>query len=256
MSQSHGRGTQIRELLHQIRGVIGVHVKEGPAGIEAIDIRVSDPDSIHRITRDVESALMSGLDLELDHRLIRVAYDGNGPFPPGNGRTGARPEPEFHPFSLPHERLPAQSLHSGRGELGRSGRDPQARRVRLLGVRSAPDGARWVEITVELEAWGEAFSAKIRDADTARGRILAVGRATLQALSGTIDDDAAFVLEGLDEVTICDSRALLAVLSARTGHERPVFHGIALISGDPLETAARAVLDALNRFWAARGRAV
>ena len=254
MSPSHGKAAQIRELLQQIRGVIGVDVDEGPDGIEAIDIRVSDPESIRRITRDVESALMSGLGLAVDHRLIRIAYAANGPTPI-NGREAPRPEP-FDPFPFSSGRLPAQTLQYGTARSPRAGRQPESRRIRLLGVRSAPDGGRWVEITVELESRGEAFSAKLRDADTPRGRVLAVGRATLQALAGMIDEDAAaFVLEGLDEVTICGATAFLAVLSARIGQERPVFHGSALIQGDPLEAAARAVLDALNRFWVARGRA-
>ncbi|MBA3572444.1 MAG: hypothetical protein H0W34_10830, partial [Pyrinomonadaceae bacterium] len=81
------------------------------------------------------------------------------------------------------------------------------------------------------------------------------GRATLQALAGTFDEDAAFVLEGIEEIAVSDAQGLLAVLSARVGRERPVFHGSVILQGDPLEAAARAVLDALNRFQAARGRA-
>lgn len=242
MPDSQAQASQVRELLRQIQGVVAVDIEEGPRGeICAIEIRVDDPGAAGRVTRDVESALMSGLDLTIDHRVIRVSPNGSGPR--RNGREASVLE-EF----------PAHSLHVF-GLVGQSEREPQARRVRLRGVRCAPDGERYVEITVEVESQGETYAGRIRDADIPRGRLLAAGRATLQAVAGTFEEETTLVLEGIEEFAVCGDRALLAVVSARVGRDRPVFHGAALLQGDPLEAAARAVLDALNRFQTARGGA-
>lgn len=242
MPDSQAKGTQVRELLCQIHGVVAVDIEEGPRGeIRAIDIRVDDPAAAGRVTRDVESALMSGLDLTIDHRIIHVNPNGSGT------RRNGRDAPVLEEF-------PAHSLQVFR-LVGQSEREPEARRIRLRGVRCAPDGDRYVEITVEIESRGETYAGRIRDADIARGRLLAAGRATLQAVAGTFGEDTTLVLEGIEEFAVCGDRALLAVVSARVGRDRPVFHGAALLQGDPLEAAARAVLDALNRFQAAQGGA-
>jgi hypothetical protein len=115
-----------------------------------------------------------------------------------------------------------------------------------------PDGELYVEITVELQIRGETYAGQIRDADTPRGRLLAAARATLRALAPTLEGEAAFVLEGLEEFTVQDTAGILAILGARSGHHRSYFHGSAIIRQDPVEAAVRAVLDALNRLWAGR----
>ena len=48
-----------------------------------------------------------------------------------------------------------------------------------------------------------------------------------------------------------DEDGLLAVLTVLQGRERRRFHGAALEHADPESSAARAVLDGLNRYWAA-----
>ncbi|CAN5191253.1 hypothetical protein BH18GEM1_BH18GEM1_19250 [soil metagenome] len=249
MPDANGKGGRIREILYQLQGVLDVAVDEGPKGIDGISIRVADPAAARQVTRDVESALFSGLGLEIDHRLIRIEWDANGRQTNGREALGGD---GFEPGDDDH--LPAQWLQRY-GRVESPGREAEGRRVRLVAVRCAPEGGRYVEITVELEVAGQSHTARVQDADTARGRLLCAGRATLQALAGTFDEDAAFVLEGIEEIAVSDAQGLLAVLSARVGRERPVFHGSVILQGDPLEAAARAVLDALNRFQAARGRA-
>lgn len=254
MPDVNGKGGRIRAILCQIEGVLEVQVEEGPAGIDGIEVQVSDPASIRQVTRDVESALVTGLGFEVDHRLIRIEWDPDGSH--GNGRADNgrwKPRSESHDHHG-FEPFPAQGLQQF-DWVEPPARESEGRRIRLVAVRAAPDGRGFLDIEVEVEASGEALTGRFRDADTARGRLLVAGRATLQALESIVGDDAAIALEGIEELEISGARGLLAVLSARVGRKRPVFHGSALLRGDPLEAAARAVLDALNRFHAARGSA-
>lgn len=229
------KADRVREVLRQVSGVESVEIEASETGdIRRIEILVSDVGGSRQITRDVESALMSALGFAVDHRVIRVS-----PHEGGQNGSQVRNRTQLSAHSL-HDRIDG-------------GMEPQAamdeRRVRLRRVRCEPDGELYVEITVELEIGGQIHAGQIRDADTPHGRVLAGARSTLRALAPTLDPDAAFILEGVEVFEIGDAAGILAVLRARRGHERPVFHGSAIVRRDPVEAAARAVLDALNRFW-------
>ena len=239
MAVDESRERKIRALLSQLSGVEGVQVEEDAEGrIQTLTIQVSNNTDARRLTRDVESALLSGLGLTIDHRAIAISANGFNSSQKGSQDAPGRP-----------------SVQSLRGESWQELSEPVPpgdRRIRFLSVRCVPDGELYVEITVELKIKGETYAGQIRDADTPRGRLLAAARASLRALSPTLEGEAAFVLEGLEEFTVQGAAGILAILGARSGHHRQYFHGSAIIRQDPVEAAVRAVLDALNRYWAGR----
>ena len=239
MAVDESRERKIRELLSQLSGVEGVQVEEDAEGrIRTLTIQVSYETDPRRLTRDVESALLSGLGLTIDHRAIAINANGF------NSQQNRSQDAPGRP-----------SVRSLRGESWQEPfqlAPPGDRRIHFLSVRCVPDGELYVEITVELKIEGETYAGQIRDADTPRGRLLAAARATLRALSPALEGEAAFVLEGIEEFTIQDAAGILAILGARSGHHRPYFHGSAIVRQNPVETAVRAVLDALNRYWAGR----
>lgn len=237
MPPSNVPEAEIRGLLGQIRGVETVEVRTSSEGrIESIAIRVDDGQSPRRVVRDVESALLSGLGIRVDHRAIRIVANG-GTLPVIEG---------------PAEAPPAQSLqYPDTVVLSPDPRD----RVRLCAVRTKPDGELYCEVTVELEVDGEWFGSTVREADTRHARMVAAGRAALDALRRTLEEETAFALEGLQEFEIADQPAVIASVRARRGWSREAFFGTALVEGGPEDAAARAVLDALNRFWTAEERA-
>ena len=248
MTEPQDRASQIRDLLAQLSGVEGVDVDEDPeGGIRSIEIQVADAGEARRITRNVESALMTGLGLIVDHERIRVVQNGGDPT--GNGPDPARWEP-----------TPARSLpvEPGMGPEEPEEAEPEAfecRRVRLAAVNCAPDGELYVEVTVDLEIGGQFYRGRVRDTDMPRTRMLAAARATVGALASSLEEGTALALEGVEQFRVGDARGVLAILRARIGHSRPVFHGAAIVDRDALDATARAVLDALNRFWQARGEA-
>ena len=226
--------SEIRDLLRLIRGVEAVEVHVGPDGeIESVQVQLAEGRSTARVIRDIESALMSGLGLRIDHRAIHVS----------NGRGNG---------SAAH--ISAQSLQTHRDEAP-DYPTSEVDRLRLRDVRCHRDGSGYCEVTVEIKEDGRPVTATVRDADTRRGRMLASARAAIEAVALTSSPGVALSLDGLEEFQIADEDALLAVLTVSVGRERRRFHGAALEHADPENAAARAVLDGLNRYWVARDNA-
>ena len=227
--------TEIRELLRMIRGVEAVDVRVAPDGsIDSVEVRIAESRSTARVIRDIESALMSGLGLRIDHKAIHVL----------NGHSNGQ-DPSY---TVADEDL-----------TGRGGRDDppeypadDSDRIRLLAVRCQPDGRGYCEVTVEILHEDERSSATLREADTRRGRMQSSARAALEAVArSSAGAGMALGLDGLEEFEVGDEDGLLAVLTVLHGRERRRFHGAALEHADPESSAARAVLDGLNRYWAA-----
>ncbi|HYO45083.1 MAG TPA: hypothetical protein VEY33_00100 [Gemmatimonadota bacterium] len=219
-----------------IRGVEAVEVRVANDGsIDSVEVRIAESRSTTRVIRDIESALMSGLGLRIDHKAIRVM---NGR---SNGQNGA--------YAAVQEDL---------GEGNEGGDEPpeyptaDTDRIRLLGVHCKPDGRGYCEVTVEIAHEDGRTTATIREADTRRGRMQSSARAAIDAVTrSAAGAGMALGLEGLEEFEVGDEDGLLAVLTVLQGRERRRFHGAALEHADPESSAARAVLDGLNRYWAA-----
>ena len=248
MVESQDLASQIRHLLRQLSGVEEVEVEEDPGGeILSIQIHVAEAGEARRVTRNVESALMTGLGMIVDHERIKVVQ--NGRRPKGNG-----PEPVRWEHS-PARTLPQEPVMEPEEPEADEPEPLESRRVRLAAVRCVPDGELYVEVTVDLEIGGQFYRGQVRETDMPRTRMLATARATVGALGNSLEEGTAIALEGIEEFQVGDAKGVLAILRARVGHSRPVFHGAAIVDRNPLDATARAVLDALNRFWQARGEA-
>lgn len=192
-----------------------------------------DGQSYRRVTRDVESALMSGLGYAIDHRIVSITRNGNGSVKDDDDWGGLND-------SAPLLHLPE---HSKVAEIASS------RRVELCGIRCQSDGELYCTVTVEIEVDGRRYFGQERVVDTKRARQLAAGRATLDAVAHWSETGAGLVLEGLEEFMISDVRGVLTLVRSRRGRDRRLFHGAVPLDRDAVEASARSVLDALNRFW-------
>jgi hypothetical protein len=230
--------SEIRDLLRMIRGVEAVEVRVAYDGsIDSVEVRISESRSTTRVIRDIESALMSGLGLRIDHRAIHI-LNGHS-----NGQNG--------PYRPAHEDL-GEGEGKGAGDAPPEYPVADTDRIRLLGVRCRPDGRGYCEVTVEIQHEAERTSATVREADTRRGRMQSSARAAMDAVArSAAGTGMALGLDGLEEFEVGDEDGLLAVLTVLQGRERRRFHGAALEHADPESSAARAVLDGLNRYWAA-----
>jgi hypothetical protein len=233
--------SEIRDLLGQVEGIASVEVRQGPMGeIEALEIAVTPGAVEKRVVRDVESALMSGLGIRIDHQVIQIRRGPGGVTELGKPTSAWETEEGDAPKSLSARFLhPLNDLDD---------------RIRLERVRCEPDGELYCQVTVELETGGERIERTVREADTGRGRVLAAGRAAVNAITDLLDEEFAIGLEGVEEFRISEASGLLALLRVRQGRTRKDFYGATIVNGDPPEAAARAVLDALNRFVESRER--
>ena len=155
--------SEIRDLLRLIRGVESVDVRLAPDGsIDSVEVRIAESRSTARVIRDIESALMSGLGLRIDHKAIHVR----------NGHKNGS-EPTFEG---------SQSLGSDEDE-GPIYPIAESDRIRLLGVHCEPDGRGYCEVTVEIAHDDERTSSTVREADTRRGRMQSSARAALDAVA-------------------------------------------------------------------------
>ena len=216
-----------------IRGVEAVEVRVSADGsIDSVEVRISETRSTTRVIRDIESALMSGLGLKIDHRAIHIMNGHKG-----NGQN--RGYAAIEDLGVKEEAA---------AEYPTDDSD----RIRLLSVRCRPDGRGYCEVTVEIGQEEGPMKATAREADTRRGRMQSAARAALDAVARSAAGiGMAFGLDGLEEFEVGDEDGLLAVLTVLQGRERRRFHGAALEHADPEIAAARAVLDGLNRYWAA-----
>lgn len=224
--------SEITTLLRMVQGVESAEVVVGGDGkIQKIEIEAIRGQDTRRIVRDVESALFSGLGMVVDYRTIDIVGNGSG-----NGREVGQL---------------ARSLQLSSTGAIFDGPIRFPSRIEFAGIRVDPDGELFCEIVVTLMRDDELHRGTGRDADTPGARLIAVGRATIDALSNSLEREMALSLQGIEEFAICDHPALIAAIRARRGQTLRSFVGTALVEGSREETAARAVLDALNRFWMA-----
>src|SRR5688572_16428759 len=103
--------SEIRDLLSQIRGIESVEIRQGPSGgIEGIEIAISPPTAERRVIRDVESALMSGLGIHVDHRAISIHRTNGEPELAPRGNGGSSTESPFVPPSGAAKSLAARFM--------------------------------------------------------------------------------------------------------------------------------------------------
>lgn len=229
--------SEVTALLRLVQGVAKADVVVGGDGeIRKIEIAVVPGRDSRRIVRDVESALYSGLGIIVDHRAIEIVSNGSG-----NGCEVSKL---------------AQSLHLSSTGATVDGSTHLPSRIELAGVELDSDGELFCEVAVELKRGNNLHRGADRDADTPKARMMAVGRATVNALATSLERETALSLEGIQEFAICEHPGLIAAIGARRGRTARSYVGTALVEGSREETAARAVLDALNRFWLAESESI
>jgi len=222
---------RVRALLGMVRGVESVEVTGSNGTIDTIEVEVTPEEPTGRVVRDIESALATGLGLAIDHRCIRVV-------PAGSGERAAVGD---GPAS-------AEAAAAAIAQIASEEPVPASRRLRLAEVACEIEDPLRCDVTVTVESDDNRFTASVRDADTPRGRILSAARATLLAVERTLPAGTALLVEGVEEFEICEHEGLVAMVRARQGREIHTWFGCALFEAHPAETAARAVLDAVNRF--------
>jgi hypothetical protein len=221
-------------LLLSLKGVVSARLVTRPGGeVEEIHLLTTDEVTAKQTVRNVESALLAHLGLEVDHRKISVAQTKERP----------APQPEQEP-------------------LVRIMPDPPAGQHRLLfhAHQVETERSHQVKHRVEIEWKGGRHAGTATAADLPRTRLEAVSKATLvaveAALSNELEDGSSkgvtLALDGVKVVDAFDRTFVLVAVNAMAGRDVTPLAGATVVEVSTDRAAILATLQATDRW--VRGR--
>jgi hypothetical protein len=220
---------EAERLLVSLKSVVSARVVTRLGGeVEEIHLLTTDDVRPKQTVRNVESALLAHLDLEVDHRKISVA------------QTKERP-----PAATDVE--PAVMLMP----------PPAAAETRLLfhGHQVETERSHRVRHRVEIEWRDERYTGEATAADVPRAKLEAVAGATLDAVSAALEKEleeggrpVTLALDGVKVVDAFDRRFVLVAVHAITGRDVTSLAGAAVVEESTDRAAILATLQATDRW--------
>jgi len=214
------------DLIATLQDVISVRVIASPGGgIDAIHVLVTAGTPAKQVVRNIESALMAQLGLQVDHRKISVAT---------TTRRSDADKIDYTAGSSTVVTTPA----------ARPGRPIYFEDVEVRGSR-----ARGITCRVTLSSGDNQYAGEAEEGvQNERSRIDVAARATIAALGAMTNIAGTFSLEGVRVINAFDRDFVFAAILVRHGREQMLLTGTCEMR-DSTETASvLAVLDATNRW--------
>ena len=236
--QEHRAGWTIQEaedLLLSLTGVVSARLVTRPGGdVDEIHLLTTDEVTAKQTVRNVESALLAHLGLEVDHRKISVA------------QTRERPE-------VPSTQAPAVRVLPERPVVSLS-------RLLFFGHQVETERSHGARHRVEIEWKGERHAGTAIAADLPRTRLEAVSKATLEAVTSALSNEVhpdpgvgvTLALDGVKVVDAFDRSFVLVAVNAMAGREITSLAGAAVVEVSTERAAILATLQATDRW--VRGR--
>lgn len=219
-------------LLSSLQGIVSVRVVTRPGGeIEEIHVLTTREVSPKQTVRNVESALLAHLNLDVDHRKISVARSDQTA--PGLERRGG-------------------------DEMVRPRRN-ESRLIFESHVIESEWGRR-VRHRVEISWKGERFQGEASATDLPRTRLEAVARATLAAVDAALasqlgegrEHHAALELDGVRTVDAFERRFILVAVNGLADRDVVPLTGATVVEESSDRSTILATLSATDRWT--RGR--
>ena len=117
----------------------------------------------------------------------------------------------------------------------------------IVSIREEPDGSR-INVSVTLGWQNEEHIGTATGPSATSARLRLIGEATLDALEAVYPTLPPLAIDSIGEASVGMRTVVIAIVVASIeNHTEELAVGSALSPGDLTETAARAVLDALNR---------
>jgi hypothetical protein len=214
---------EVERLLCSLAGVVSARVVANPLGrLDEIHILASPLFSPKQIVRNVESALLAGLGIVIDRRIVSVAQI----------RRDAL-EPSFSP----------ESAEPPAADIGQQ-LNP---RLVYIGYDTETQTNSETRCSVTIRRNGRRFTGTGTGAGTPQGRALAGARAVFDALAAACEPERL----GLEDATMLEANGRAWVLIAARvldGRDTIPLTGVARLVGSPEEAAIFAALQATNRW--------
>jgi hypothetical protein len=209
--------------------------------IEEIHLLTTEEVTPKQTVRNVESALLAHLDLEVDHRKISVAQT-KAPL----AEAAKQAQAEQPRNGMPSSATVVRPLPTA-GEP----------RFLFLGHQVETQRSQRVRMMVSVEWQGQRFEGESAGPDVSRGRLDALATAALNAVAGAMSatEGAGEFTLNLDGVKIMDAfdrDYVLVAVHAMSGRHVTHLTGSAVIDDTPDKAVIMAVLQATDRW--VRGR--
>lgn len=211
---------RVERLLHSVEGVDSLKVvPDGQGGIDEIHVLSSSDLGGKQIVRNIESALLAQFGLQIDHRKISVAQVTPRDLPPSPAEEETVAPP------------------------------PSARRALLTGIEVERRAGERVLCRVTLQTGDETHQGEAEGPDHAQARFEVAARATLEALTASLDSSSVILdLTGVAEIQLLGRGLMVALVQGRAGRRTVGLPGIALVSNSEEEASVLACLNATNRW--------
>jgi hypothetical protein len=211
-SKEPSRVASIEDVIRRLRNVLSVRViEDGKGDIEEVHVLVDEKRNPKQIGRDIESALMSELDVRIDHRKISIAQ-----VRPGEAH-GVGLRLQIANVSLSVDNKGAQA----RVTLGRNGETYSG----LAGAQRYEYDALALVVSATLNAVAEFLQTAVEDEDARPTIVVKHIVETSDVHGNAVSVSLRLIHAGGDETLL----------------------GVALVRQDTWVAAACAALDALNR---------
>lgn len=217
-------------LLSNLPGVISAKINSDSNGeIVEIHLLTDNNKSPKQIVRDVESALFSGFNIEVDHKRISVAQ---------------LRQPE-------KDKIDAKDIQPQRAEPGKNDRPVSVgndTRLRFDRFEVVPSGDLKCRAEVILVNEKQIYRGICEDTNTAINQMKISSKAVLSALEEYLQGEKAFTLEELKVVDEIDNPVVMVVIGVVSRNTSTSLVGTTFIGKDQNRAAALATMKALNRF--------
>ncbi len=220
-------------LLSNLPGVISAKINTDSEG-EIVEIHVlTDHNRMpKRVVRDIESALLSGFNIGIDHKKISVAQLRN---PESENPEMSKLDLTFiKPESL------KKIVHSTNGH--------EDYRLRFDQFDLVPCSNLKCRAEVVLANGKKVFRGSCEDTNTNLNQMKISSKAVLSALEEYLHGEKAFTLEELKVVNVNNTPVVLVVIGVVSKDETTSLVGTSFIRKDRNKAAARATLKAVNRY--------
>lgn len=232
---SSGSFDLAERLIGNLPGVMSARINAGPAGeISEVHVLTDHNRPPKQIVRDVESALLTGFGLEVDHKRISVAQLRK---PEGGGVEIVVPDPA-HRGRPNGDTPPAEEGKAVHADY----------RLRFDRFELAPSSQLKCRAEVILVNGRRIFRGVCEDTDTRINRMKISSKAVLAALEEYLGGEKAFTLEELRLVNVNNTPVVLVVVGAVSQGGSTSLVGTSFIRENRNRSAALATLKAVNRY--------
>lgn len=208
----------VEHLLGALDGVNSVKIVSDDRGeIQEIHVLSGSEIGAKQIVRNVESALLAELGLQIDHRKISVA------------------------------RMRGEDLQEIRDQKA-PGEEEVAGRLELQSVEIRRDTGRSVNCTVELRQGESSFTGTAEGVDHSKARLEVPAEAALEAIGGATEGSTSLALEGVEKVSLFGNEIVVALVRLRSHRTRSAMCGAVPISDSYEEASVLSILQATNRW--------